>query len=207
MHKRNLHPVTDQSGIAIGAILFIVALLAILAIAIAAGSSTFATNSSQETNRTNAAEMIQIGQNLKVGVDRIVALGTSLANVDINDANTSGNIALFSPNAGGLVPPSTTLSATPGTDTWIYTWGAVTNMGTTALERIAALRVSSGVCDQINTQAAGVATPGGADLGAIANATNFSAWPAGLAGHMVGCVNNTNATSTGTYFYQVLGVQ
>src|ERR1051326_2654866 len=123
----------EQAGIAIGPILFIVAILAILATAIAAGSSTFATNSSQETNRTNAAEMIQIGQNLKLGVDRIVALGTTLANVDINSQNTTGNIALFSPTGGGLVPPSTTLSSTPGTDTWIYTWGAVTNLGTTAL--------------------------------------------------------------------------
>ncbi|MBI3419578.1 MAG: hypothetical protein HY053_05555 [Proteobacteria bacterium] len=95
----------SQAGIAIGPILFVVAILAILATAIAAGSSTFATSSSQETNRTNAAAMISIGQNLKMGVDRIVALGTALANVDINSANTTTNTALFSPVGGGLVPP------------------------------------------------------------------------------------------------------
>src|ERR1043166_909263 len=61
-----------EAGIAIGPILFVVAILASLATAIAAGSSTFATNASQETNRTNAAAMISIGQNLKMGVDRIV---------------------------------------------------------------------------------------------------------------------------------------
>jgi hypothetical protein len=65
-----------QSGIAIGPILFIVAILAILATAIAAGSSTFATSSGQEAARTNAAALIQIGQNLKLGADRLITMGT-----------------------------------------------------------------------------------------------------------------------------------
>lgn len=47
-----------EDGIAIGPILFVVAILAILATAIAAGSSTFASNASQETNRTNSGSMI-----------------------------------------------------------------------------------------------------------------------------------------------------
>jgi type II secretory pathway pseudopilin PulG len=198
--------VNSQSGIAIGPILFVVAILAILATAIAAGSSTFATSSSQETNRTNASSMVQIGQNLKLGVDRLVALGTSLANVDINASNTTGNSALFSPTGGGLVPPSSALSNS-GSDSWIYTWGEVTNAGTTALERIAALKVTQGVCDQVNTIVGNGATPAGADLGAIANDTNFSAWPAGLAGKMVGCVNNSNGSVTGYFFYQILSIQ
>ena len=199
-----------EAGIAIGPILFVVAILAILATAIAAGSSTFATNASQETNRTNAAAMISIGQNLKMGVDRIVALGTSIANVDINSANTTANNALFSPTGGGLVPPAVSLSATPGSDTWIYSWVAVTNLGTTALERIALLRVNQGVCDQINTQT-GSTTPSAADLGAFSNTTNLTSanWSAGLAGKMVGCLNNdtTGSANDGYYFYQVLAVQ
>jgi hypothetical protein len=205
---------SGNNGIAIGPILFIIAILAILATAIAAGSSTFATSSGQESNRTNAASMISIGQNLKMGVDRIVALGTSLTNVDINSANTTSNTALFSPLGGGLVPPSTALASNPSSDTWIYTWGAVTNLGSTAVERIAALKVNSGVCDQINTQAGNGATPSATALGNIANATSstdtansFSAWPAGLAAKMLGCVNNSSGGAAGTYFYQVLGVQ
>ncbi len=203
-HSRLNH----QAGIAIGPILFVVAILAILATAIAAGSSTFATNASQETNRTNAGSMIQIGQNLKLGVDRIVALGTPLASVDINASNTSTNTAIFSPLGGGLVPPSTALAATPATDAWIYTWGAVTNLGSASLERLAVLKVNQGVCDQINVMGANTTTAvTGTDVGAFTNTVNFTAWPATLAGKMTGCVNSTNATNTGYYFYQVLGVQ
>jgi hypothetical protein len=195
-----------QAGIAIGPILFVVAILAILATAIAAGSSTFATSSSQETNRTNAASMIQIGSNLKMGVDRIVSLGTPLANIIINSGNTVNAVDLFSPLGGGLVSPSVALSSDPTADTWIYTWGAVTSLGTTGLERIAALKVSQGVCDQVNIQAGNTATAAAAALGAINNTTNFSAWPAtNVVGKMVGCVNDSDAS--GYYFYQVLSVQ
>ncbi len=118
--------ISAESGIAIGPILFVVAILAILATAIAAGSSTFATSSGQETNRTNAASMIQIGSNLKMGVDRITSLGTPLANVVINSGNTVNAADLFSPLGGGLVSPSVALSSDPTADTWIYTWGIVT---------------------------------------------------------------------------------
>jgi type II secretory pathway pseudopilin PulG len=197
----------DNAGIAIGPILFVVAILAILATAIAAGSSTFATNASQETNRTNAGSMIQIGQNLKLGVDRIVSLGTPLANVDINAQNTSTNTSIFSPLGGGLVPPSTALASTPATDLWYYTWGAVANLGSTSLERLAVLKVNQGVCDQINTMGANTTTPAGVDVGAFSNTVNLTAWPAALPGKMTGCLNNTNVTIPGYYFYQVLGVQ
>jgi type II secretory pathway pseudopilin PulG len=195
-----------QAGIAIGPILFIVAILAILATAIAAGSSTFATSSGQEAARTNAAAIIQIGQNLKMGTDRIVALGTPLANVVINAVNTVNSTDLFSPLGGGLVSPSTTLANTPATDTWIYSYADVTNLGTTALDRIAFLKVNSSVCSQINQQVGNSGTLG-ADLGnAVDAGTNVSAWPSGLAGKMVGCIDNTNSGHQ-YYFYQIIGVQ
>lgn len=200
-----------EDGIAIGPILFVVAILAILATAIAAGSSTFASNASQETNRTNSGSMIQIGQNLKMGVDRIIALGTAVANVDINASNTTGNSSLFSPTGGGLVPPSSALAATPASDAWIYTWGAITGLGGTGVERLALLRVNQGVCDQINSQAGVTYTLAGIDYGAFTNSTNLTttSWPAGLNGKMVGCFQNdtTGTTNDGYYFYQVLAVQ
>lgn len=200
-----------EDGIAIGPILFVVAILAILATAIAAGSSTFATNASQETNRTNAGSMIQIGSNLKMGVDRIVALGTTIANVDINASNTTGNSALFSPTGGGLVPPSAALSSTPASDTWIYTWAAVPNLGGSSRERVALLKVNQGVCDQTNTQAGITYTLAGVDYGAFDNTTNLTvaSWPAALNGKMVGCIQNdaTGSANDGYFFYQVLAVQ
>jgi hypothetical protein len=159
--------------------------------------------------------MVSIGQNLKMGVDRIVALGTPLASVDVNGQNTTGTNALFSPLGGGLVSPSTALANNPATDTWIFTWGQVTNMGTTSLERIAALHVTQGVCDQINTQVGNFGTPATKALGNITNTVNFSAWPdaptntgdPNVIGKMVGCVNNSNPAANTYYFYQVIGVQ
>lgn len=197
----------NRAGVAIGPILFVVAILAILATAIAAGSSTFATNASQETNRTNAASLIQVGQNLKMGVDRLVALGTTINNVVINEADTTTNQSLFAPVGGGLVPPSRALAHDPANTTWVYTWANVPGLGTAAPERIALLRITTGVCDQINTQTNNSGTLS-ADLGAaIDNTTNLSTFPPALTSRMLGCVTSTNATSAGAYFYQVLSVQ
>ena len=199
-----------QAGIAIGPILFIIAILAILATAIAAGSGTFASNSQQEANRTNAAELIQIGQSLKLGVDRIVSLCTALSSVDINN-NTTANNSIFSPMGGGLVQPSVALANNPSTDHWVYTWGNVTNLGSASLERLALIPITQGVCDQLQSElkittvdvANGV---GNGTLGAFSNTTNLAdAWPSSMAGRMSGCIYND--TNTSYYFYQVLGVQ
>lgn len=198
-----------DAGIAIGPILFVIAILAILATAIAAGSSTFASSSSQETNRTNAASMIQIGQNLKMGVDRIVALGIGVTSVDINASNTSTNNALFSPLGGGLIPPSTALAHTPTTDAWHYIYGNVVKLGSASLDRIAFLKVTQGVCNQVLTQTnLGVTAENLtniADLTAdLANDANISGtWPNNQGGKVVGCVTD----GTNYFFYQVLAVQ
>jgi hypothetical protein len=199
--------INSQAGIAIGPILFIVAIMAILATAIAAGSSTFATSSGGEANRTNSAALIQIGQNLKMGVDRITALGTPLTSVVINATNTVNTVDLFAPSGGGLVAPSSTLSVT-GTEPWRYLYSAVTNLGTSGVERLAMLKVTQGVCAQINVQAGNTGTLG-ADMGnGIDTNTNVAAaWPVGLEGKMMGCVDNTNGGGNTYYFYQVLGVQ
>ncbi len=200
---------SSRSGVAIGPILFIVAILAVLATAIAAGSSTFSTNSSQETNRTNAAALIQIGQNLKMGVDRIITLGTAVENVVINSANTVNSADLFSPTGGGLIPPATTLSS-DGSQSWIYSWADITGLGTSSLERIALLRVTLGVCNQINTQAG---NPGDAtndtngDFGSNMEVNITANWPSNLDRKMVGCIDNINGSGNAYYFYQVLAVQ
>jgi hypothetical protein len=196
-----------RAGIAIGPILFVVAILAILATAIAAGSSTFATSTGGEAQRVNSAALIQIGQNLKIGVDRITALGTPITSVVINAVNTVNTVDLFAPTGGGLVAPSSTLSLN-GNDPWVYTYSAVTNLGTSAVERLAMLKVSQGVCAQANSQAGNTGTVA-ADMGnGIDAGTNISAtWPAGLEGKMTGCVDNTNGSGHTYYFYQVLGVQ
>lgn len=215
IETRRLDP---QAGIAIGPILFIVAILGILAAAIAAGSGSFTANTTTESARTKASALIQIGENLKIGMDRITMQGgIDPLNVDINVANTQNSNELFSPTGGGIAVPSTSMANTPGTDVWYFVHGPIAGFGlNSASEVYAVLHVSNSVCAEVNNRTMGSATtPAGVELGNFAsNATTLAQtitnWPTAtpnLKGVTVGCVNNTNAGSTGTYFYQVMAIQ
>ena len=200
---------TANAGIAVGPILFIIAVLAILAAAIAAGSGNFTSGTNQEANRTKAAAMIDLGQNLRIGMDRIVLeAGYSPGQVLISPNSTSNVTDLFAPAGGGVTTPSTALLNDPINDTWYYPNGPVPGMGTANDDFIAVAKVAAGVCDQVNLKANSIATPAGADLGnftANTSQANFNAIP--FSAKAVGCVNNTNGSSNGYYFFQVLAVQ
>ena len=115
-----------NAGIAIGPILFIIAILGILAAAIAAGSGSFTAGTSNETNRTKSAAIIQIGENLKVGMDRMMMEnGIAYGGYTINASNSINNNDLFSPTGGGVSVPSDSMSNVVGTDHWLYPTGAV----------------------------------------------------------------------------------
>lgn len=201
-----------NAGIAIGPILFIIAILAILAAAIAAGSGSFTSGTSTESNRTKASALIQIGENLKVGMDRMT-IGNEVGwgGYTINAANTTANNDLFSPVGGGITVPSDSMAKTPGTDHWLYPTGAVPGIGTNNAEQLALLKVEAGVCNEINNKANGINTPANADLGDFSATGSdipigkMNNWP--LSGKTVGCVGNSNGTTSGYYFYEILYVQ
>jgi len=204
---------SHEAGIAIGPILFVVAILGILAAAIAAGSGSFTGSSSTEAARTKAAALIQIGQNLKVGADRLVGLDYDADTIVINPLSTSNDADLFSPSGGGVGVPSVTMANAPTTDTWKYTHLPVSNMGTTATELVAFLPVALTVCDQVNVKANAFSTSAAsdgtqaADIGDIANdPSGAAAWPTKLAAKPTGCVKGTGASS-GYYYYQVLVIR
>src|ERR1700722_17739062 len=93
----------NDAGIAIGPILFIIAILAILAAAIAAGSGSFSAPTSSESAKTKASAMIQVGDTLKIGMDRMTmenSIGWGGWNINTND--TSNTNDLFSPTGGGI---------------------------------------------------------------------------------------------------------
>lgn len=198
-----------NAGIAIGPILFVVALLAILATAIAASTSTFAINASQETNRVNATAMLHLGQSLKLGTDRVIELGTEGNAVTTTGAASQTDI--FSLLGGGLTFPSTSLAAAPATDRWVYTWAPVTNIGTAALDKIAVLPITQGVCNEINKMINGPATTTGFAPSAptwYSASVNFTNWDTGvgvgtLDGKLAGCFQAIT-NSPGYYFYQVM---
>lgn len=209
-----------NAGIAIGPILFIIAILGILAAAIAAGSGSFTTSTSGESNRTKASAIIEIGQNLMVGFSRVLSNGTDFSAVVLDPTNTTTTTSLFSPIGGGVAPPSVTLANDPATDKWYYPLVAIKGIGTSSGSRLAVLHVSPAVCDEINSKANATAvtsTAGasvaGAGLGDFASSTiidDAANWPHD--GKSIGCVKNSDATTSGPpahsyFFYQVLGVQ
>jgi hypothetical protein len=219
-----------DAGIALGPVLFIIAILVILAAAIAAGSGSFNASTNTEGNKAKASALIQIGDNLKIGMDRLtMENGISYNNWTTSPANTSNNVDLFSPTGGAIAPPSIAMAADPGNDTWLYPQAAIPNLGTYAsnnanTQQLAVLNVSQGVCAEINLRANGQAiAPSANDLGnfAVTSATGniatntFANWPAtnttnanlNLAGRPVGCVHNSNNGSAGYYFYELLYVQ
>jgi hypothetical protein len=211
-----------DAGIALGPILFIIAILAILAAAIAAGSGSFNASTASEGNKTKAAAIIQIGDALKVGMDRLTMENNVVpANWVINASSTQNSTDLFSPIGGGISPPSIAMAGNPASDTWLFPQGAIPGLGTYVTTpantlQLAMLNVSQGVCQEINNRANGLnSVPTNADLGNFntpytsnaAASTMNGAWPAALAGKPIGCVGNSDGGSTGYYFYEVLYVQ
>lgn len=218
--SRRLGP---DAGIAIGPILFIIAILAILAAAIAAGSGSFTAGTGSESNRTKSSALVEIGENLKVGMDRITMEGgLAPTSVVIDPASTSSSSALFSPTGGGISPPSTSMANVPGTDIWHYIGGPIPGIGAggagTAGDIVAVLPVSSGVCAEVNNRTIGTsAVATGADVGnflsdspGVLGTATFANWPTAspnMKGVAIGCVHNTNTSSPGYFFYQVIAVQ
>ncbi len=224
--QRDAQRFNPQAGIAIGPILFIIAILAILAAAIAAGSGSFTANTTSESSKTQSSALIQIGENLKVGMDRIVMEGgVSPSSVLIDPTLISLNTHLFSPTGGGVTAPSAAMAATPGTDVWHYVAGPVSGFSASNADIFAVLKVSAATCADINGRTTGTtAVPSGADLGDFEAAPGSVGVPVtttstqtvthwatqsapSLTGVATGCVNNTNSTHSGTYFYQILAVQ
>lgn len=221
-----------NAGIALGPILFIIAILAILAAAIAAGSGSFNASSSREGNKTKAAAIIQIGDTLKVGMDRLTMENGVVYNTwTTSPTSTSTSSDLFSPTGGGIGAPSVTMAGNPSSDIWYYPQGAIQGLGTYSANssntiQMAILNVTAGVCAEINNRVnGGAVAPAAAALGnfgaGYGNATLASTmnggWPVAatnttvvnLYGRPIGCVQNSNAgpPAAGYFFYQVLYVQ
>lgn len=74
-----------SSGIAIGPILFIVAILAILATAIAAGSSTFSSGTDQEKARVTASTILDYGTQMRAAIARLTASGCSESQISLEN--------------------------------------------------------------------------------------------------------------------------
>jgi len=207
----------SKAGLAIGPIIFIIALLALLAAAIAGGSSSFRTTGT-ESNKTKSSTLVQIGETLKMGMDKIVTeVSISAALVDFNVAHTTENNQLFSPTGGSIPPPSIGMAADPLHDEWYFPQGKPDGFGGGSGNVIfAVLPVTRGVCAEVNNRSIGVAAvPPAATLGDFGTnkVTSGAPWPVAgntwtagattattdaptLVGVLKGCVWNNSLTAT-----------
>ena len=121
---------THQRGIAIGPILFIVAILAVLAAAIAAGSGAFNGDISAVSAKVQAATILEQAENMKIAVDRVLGHGCADTQVNFDNPIVSGytnatapsdhSCDVFHPDGGGLswiTPPA---NASGFADGYIY---------------------------------------------------------------------------------------
>ncbi len=171
-----------NAGVAIGPILFIIAILAILAAAIAAGSGSFTGNTNAEGNKVKASALLQIGETLRMGMDQItLSVGIAANNVNFDTGDTGDNLGLFSPTGGGIAPPSLAMANAPLTDLWHYVSGTgITGYGSSSsATTFAILSVPFGVCAEINSRLFGfVGVPTDSFAVNIATpAIGISAWP------------------------------
>lgn len=204
----------SESGVALGPILFILAILGVLAAVLAAGGGSFHSSSSSEAARTNASALIQIGNLLKSGFSRMVGSGVDFDSVVIDANSTVNDTDLFSPSGGSVNVPMNTLANNPAADIWRYPLAALPQTGTGATDRLALLKVSKAVCNQVNSKSNAISTDADdsamvGDIGDVTTATltGAAAWPTPLLGKEVGCFKNSNAVTSGYFYYQVLGIR
>ncbi len=105
---------THQCGIAIGPILAVVAILAVLASAIAAGSGAFIGDTSAIKAKAQATAILEYANEVKLGVDRVIAKGCTDTQISFESPMVSGyyvnpnapadkSCHVFDVNGGGIV--------------------------------------------------------------------------------------------------------
>lgn len=144
-----------QPGIAIGPILFVVAILAVLVGALAAGSGGFGSSTANDANRVNGSTLIEQGTSIKTAADRLLVNGYLATDIYFSQTYTSGNAAaaLFAPTGGGMTaqnPPANTIAAGAA---WSYVLANLPSIGSTgANDLVTAIQVKTdSVCKAINS--------------------------------------------------------
>jgi len=219
---------TATAGIAIGPILFVVAILAVLVGAIAAGSGGFGGSTADESARVRAGTIIQQGINIKNGSDRMVVNGadqTTIVTAETGFTSTS-LLALYGTAGGGITIQSPPREAVPSGSTWRFVRNAnLPSIGGTNGDFIAVLQVTQAVCVALNDIIFGRGTYTASTLPIMATTAptllitaaasgdtvtpSGNAFPFGtgqtpaLAGRISACVSD-NASTPSYYYYQLL---
>ena len=205
-----------EEGVAIGPILFVIAILGVLAAALAAGGGAFTSSTANDSARLKASALLEIGDNLKLGFDRVLGRDVGFDSIVIHANNTSTTSDLFSPIGGGINPPSITMAENTTTASWRYISANIKGLGTGVTKsKLAAIKIAANVCGEINNKIRGSSTISKFDAGdwfnsdSIPDENTLTNWPDAIKGSGVGCIENNNTAddSGGYWFYQVLGVR
>jgi hypothetical protein len=151
-----------QQGIALGPILFIIAIIAVLAVAIAAGSGGFNVSTSNDSAKVMASVILQESEQVQSAVQELMANGCletqlNFAPITTNPtAPTDGHCNVFDPRGGAMlyVPPPTSACVTGGTCRQTASDGsAIPGIGTGAAQPLwVTYYLTPAVCNQINAQ-------------------------------------------------------
>lgn len=214
---------TSSAGIAIGPILFVVAILAVLVGAIAAGSGGFGSSTADEAARVRGSTIVQQAVTIKGAFDRIVVNGATPAQVVVAETGFTGSstLALYGSFGGGITPQTPPRDAVPSGARWRFVPDAdlpgIASSG--ANDYITVLEVNLQTCNALNeltfgrgahTAPLSMGTSASATTNAVAsgdtvadisNAFTISGSPpAALTSRTSACVVN----GTSYYYYQLL---
>jgi type II secretory pathway pseudopilin PulG len=166
MKQRTFH---YQQGIALGPILFIIAILAIIAAAIAAGSGSFTANTNTEGSKVSASTIIQVAESLKSAVQKVQSQGCTATQISFANPTVTSytnpnspsdkSCNVFDPNGGSMsFPIITTATHEIESPSWEYFTfegsSKFTGLGTGTAPSLAAFLPidSMATCDAINAQ-------------------------------------------------------
>ena len=128
-----------EQGVALGPILFIIAILAVIAAAIAAGSGAFNANTGTESDKAMAEAIVQQVDTLDAAFQAVRSNGCSASQINFVNPTVSGytnpnapsdnSCNIFNPSGGSIqwqFPPSRALDAVnfgsyTGIGQWVYT--------------------------------------------------------------------------------------
>jgi hypothetical protein len=217
-----------NAGIAIGPILFVVAILAVLVGAIAAGSGGFGGSTADETARVRAGTIIQQGINIKNGSDRMVVNGSDPTTIVVAETGFTSTslVALYGTAGGGITIQSPPREAVPTGSTWRFVRNTnIPSVGGTNGDFIAVLQVNQAICVALNDIIFGRGTYTASTLPIMATTaptvtiaaatTGDTVTPSGnvfpigtgftpaLGGRISACVSD-NAGTPAFYYYQLL---
>lgn len=200
--RTSRHNTRHQHGFIQGAILFALALIVVIIAAFAAANNDTTSNADIERDRANAAVVVAASVNLKTAVDRALADGNLLTNLQPQAAPVAASgsaatpVGLFNPTLGYASAPTIPPAAivTGKVAAFSIASVVVTGLGSAAAETVIQIdNLTASVCQR---------------AAAIANGLPFNpATPATApiaGGTMTGCYDSGSVGSPVFSFYRVL---